>query len=102
MNYPQLSLFGGKGIDQEEAEGTFELIVDCMESVYDAEEVHKMKDTPRKETMNFLMGLTQKQFEKIQNFFLTMPKLQYKTNITCPKCKEKNDIVVEGLQNFFG
>ena len=30
-----------------------------------------------------------------------MPKLQYKTTVTNPNTDAKNDVVVEGLANFF-
>jgi hypothetical protein len=101
MKYPKLDITS-KGINDENIEGVLDLIVECMESIYDAEDVHEMKDTPKEETKNFILGLTQKQFDKIKEFFLTMPKLKYKTKVVCTSCDFENTVEVEGLQSFFG
>ena len=37
----------------------------------------------------------------IEDFFATMPKLQYKGKVHNPKTKKDNDVVIEGLSNFF-
>jgi hypothetical protein len=101
MKYPKLDI-SSKGINDENIEGVLDLIVECMESIYDAEDVYDMKDTPKDETKNFILGLTQKQFDKIKEFFLTMPKLKYKTKVICTECEFENSVEVEGLQSFFG
>jgi len=49
----------------------------------------------------FLENLTQEQFAKIQNFFVTMPRLKHTVNLTHPKTKKKGKVVLEGLQSFF-
>ena len=45
--------------------------------------------------------MSHNQFMKIQEFFDTAPKVQYKTKIKNPKTKVTSDLVIEGLQNFF-
>ena len=55
-----------------------------------------------KDINEFIDQLTGQQFEKISEFFNSMPKLRHVVNITNPKTKKKNEIVVEGLQSFLG
>ena len=54
------------------------------------------------EFVEFLGSLSQGQFGELRNFFDTMPKLSQEINYPCPKCGDKQKVVLEGLQNFFG
>ena len=53
------------------------------------------------ELKTFLESLNTKQFESIQNFFETMPKLQHIVEVENPKTKVMNTITLEGMQSFF-
>ena len=46
-------------------------------------------------------GLTNNQFEKIQSFFETMPTLRHVLKVKNPKTKVVNEVVLEGLSDFF-
>ena len=49
-----------------------------------------------------MMGnLSPEEFAKIQQFFVTMPRLKHVVNLTHPKTKKKGKVVLEGLQSFF-
>ena len=102
MKYPEVEDIMSEALQTDDADEVLQLITKCMESIYDDNTVYKMKDTDQNETKEFLEGLTQEQFMKIREFFDTMPKIRYETTLTCSKCKGKNKIEVEGLQNFFG
>lgn len=101
MNYPDISLAASSG-DDPNADMILDTVLNCMESIYDEEEVYKIKDTPTEEVVDFLESLTQEQFAKIRKFFDTMPKVTYQEKIQCPKCKKKEDVIIEGMQSFFG
>ena len=42
------------------------------------------------------------QFEGLSKFFETMPKLQHAVEVKNPKTKKKGEVLIEGLQSFFG
>ena len=50
----------------------------------------------------FLDQLNTEQFEKVVNFFNTMPKLRHVVDVTNPKTKVKSEVLLEGLQSFLG
>ena len=102
MKYPALENIIDQNFDTDSLDDILEVIINCMESIYDENAVYKMKDTDNSETVEFLEGLTQTQFTKIKAFFDTMPKVAYKETIECKKCKKDNKIEIEGMQNFFG
>jgi hypothetical protein len=54
-----------------------------------------------KELDEFIDSLTHSQFEKVQEFFDTMPKVKHTVKVKNPNTGVMNEIVVEGMQNFF-
>ena len=45
--------------------------------------------------------MNSKQYQKLQSFFATMPKLSHTVEVTNPKTGVKSDVTIEGLANFF-
>ena len=62
-----------------------------------------LSESNKPEELNeFIESMQQTDIQKIQKFFETMPKISKKVEFHCKKCGYKEDIVIEGLQNFFG
>ena len=80
----------------------FGLITACIEAIFDEENVYDAKNLTQKEITDFVESLNSKQFEKIKEFFESIPKLRKDVSFTCEKCGTYNPLVLEGLQNFFG
>ena len=40
------------------------------------------------------------QFEKVTEFFNTMPKIRHVVDVTNPKTKVKSEVLLEGLESF--
>ena len=73
----------------------------CMIRLYDEEEIYDMNDHRDSEIDEFIESLSLEQFDKISNFFASLPTLQHNEKWTCEKCKNENNVVLKGLQNFF-
>ena len=78
-----------------------EVIADCIDQIYDGEEVYDSTTTTRKEFIQFVEGLTNKQFEDVQDFFESAPRLEHRFKITNPNTGIENEYVIKGLQNLF-
>ena len=107
MKYPSLDQFIETNFDVNESKGTqleqsFDLIGSCIETIYSDEEAWPASDSTKKEIGEFLEQLSSSQFQDIEKFFETMPKLSYDVVVTNPKTKKKNTVVLEGLASFFG
>lgn len=104
MKYPGVDQFIQTQIMMKSlnAEEVFDIIVDSVYQIFSGEEVYEAKTTPKKEIENWLGGLTSKQFEKIKEFFATMPKLSHTFKITNPNTGVESEYTIEGLVNFFG
>ena len=100
FRYPILSDM--KGIPVSEVSTAFSVINACVHSIHYGDDVYQRADLKDEEVEEFIDSLTGDQFEKITEFFQTMPKLRHVVEVTNPKTKKKSEIVVEGLQNFLG
>ena len=105
MRYPSLSEFIKTNFNSTEdisVDDTFELISSCIEQVFSEEESWASSDCTKKELTSFVEQLNTKQFKDVENFFDTMPKLSHVVKVINPNTKVENEIVLEGLQSFFG
>jgi len=104
MKYPSLDQFiknnfdfsGSNLIDQ-----SFDLVASCIDKVYQGDEVWSCADVTQKELMEFLDQFNTQQFQQIETFFETMPKLSHTVKIKNPKSGIESEVVLEGLANFF-
>lgn len=103
MKYPSLDTFVKMNITGtgNEIDQVFDLAADCIEQIYDDNQIYEGKDTPRKEKIEFLEQLSSEQFQKVQKFFETMPKLQKTITVTNPKTGVESEVTLEGLSSFF-
>ena len=104
MRYPSLSEFVKTNFDLDDeitVDQSFDLIISCIEQVYNEEESWNASDCTKKEMTDFLEQLSSKQFKEVEKFFDTMPKLSHTIKVTNPKTKVKNEVLLEGLSSFF-
>ena len=104
LKYPSMDQFvennfeieGGGGVDQ-----SLEMISSCIEMIYNDDECWSAKDSTKKEMMEFVEQMNTKQFQEIEKFFATMPKLSHTVVVKNPNTKKDNEVVIEGLASFF-
>ena len=107
MKYPSLNQFIENNFDTEDdpqttVDKTFQLVADCMETVFTKEDAWDSNDYSPEERMQFIEQLSSKQLKEVEKFFATMPKLSHTIEVTNPNTKKKSSIVLEGLADFFG
>jgi len=76
-----------------------ELLSKCIKAVYTEDTVYE--EYTKEELLEFVNSFSKNQFEMIENFFLTMPKLVQNIEQDCSECGAHNELKLEGLQNFF-
>jgi hypothetical protein len=103
MRYPGYDQFVKTQILLKEpsTEEVFDIVIDSVHQIFTEDEVYEADTTPRKEIEDYIGDLTTKQFEKIQNFFATMPKLAHTVKIINPNTSVESEYEIEGLVNFF-
>ena len=103
MKYPTMKYIMEKKPDDNKSliDSTFEYAVECIDTIYNDEETWEAADSTKKELEEFVEQLNSKQYQKLQSFFATMPKLSHTVKVTNPKTGVKSDVTIEGLANFF-
>jgi len=103
MSYPSLDVVQEHAVlgTEQPVEQLFKMVAECMYQVWEGEEVQDASDFSYKEKMEFIESLSHSQFEKIQNFFETMPALKHEIKVTNPNTKVKSTVVLQGIQSFF-
>ena len=104
MRYPTIDSFSTAGISDITADNMLDVIVACIDKIYDkkGEEVYDSKDSSKKELMDFVEGMNTTQFQNVQAFFDSMPKLRHEVTVVNPKTKVENKVALSGLNDFFG
>ena len=103
MRYPSMREFVEREFLQKEmkTEEVYGFIADSIDQIFDDEEVYDSSTTTKKEFRTFVESLTTKQFEKIQKFYETSPKLSHTFKVTNPNTGKESSYTIEGLQSFF-
>ena len=101
MKYPDLNDMVEMQEQKEIITATFNMIKRCVHEIHDGETIYPKVDMSDAELEEFLDNLTTEPFEKIQNFFTTMPKIIHIIEVTNPNTKKKGEVVIEGIESFF-
>lgn len=100
MMYPRFSdvmdVFQSKN-----SEVIFDLIAKNIKGIFDKDSYWEAAEQSPDEVKEFLFSLTRQQFDKIEEFFVTSPKIVQTVECVCDKCGKHNVNKIEGLQNFF-
>tara|TARA_B110000483_G_scaffold241215_1_gene323673 strand:- start:1351 stop:2061 length:711 start_codon:yes stop_codon:yes gene_type:complete len=87
--------------DISNTESAFDLVIDCIETIFDDNGVYDTKDEPRESVQAFVDNLNSNQFKKITNYFENIPTLTHNIEYKCVKCGKENNLELKGLQSFF-
>ena len=104
MKYPTIDSFAESGIKDITPSNMLDVISTCILQIFEDEgkKVYDTKDQTKKEVVEWIEGLNTKQFQDVQKFFDTMPKLKHEITIKNPKTKVESKIMLNGLNDFFG
>ena len=103
MQYPNIDSMVDVGIADINASNMLDVISTCIDRIYDkgGEEVHMAVDSTKKELVEFIEQLNTKQFQDVQVFFDTMPKLKHTVKVKNPKTEVESEVTLSGLNDFF-
>jgi hypothetical protein len=100
LNYPNIDDVVGVYATKDNQK-VIDLIIKSIKAIYNQEEYWEASDQSKEELDEFVYSLTKEQFDKLEQFFVTAPKIVQTIECDCPKCGKHNISKLEGLQNFF-
>lgn len=100
MKYPTPEI-SGKIMELESlSQINFETVKNCIETVYDADEVYQWNQYSDEEQNEYLDALAVGTFERLQEFFVSMPHIEHIVKYTNSNGKEKV-VIFRDLDDFF-
>lgn len=100
MRYPSITYMNSIGTAINDADTAINIIMACIEKVYDTDNVYEASEYSKEELNDFILSLSSKQFQNIQEFFNNQPKVTQKVKYK-RKDGEEKELVLEGLNDFF-
>lgn len=100
MRYPTLEEVMGV-FESNDNQKVIDLVISNVKTIYSADESWEAADQTRTELEEFIYSLTKEQFDQLETFFVTSPKVVQVIESDCPACGKHNTSRLEGLQNFF-
>ena len=100
LKYPKASISSQVKDVKTETDLFFRILKNCLDVIYDGSNEYKASDSSDEEIEEFLQGLDVKAFNKIQDFFSTMPRMHYEVKYTNSNGNERV-IVLNSLNDFF-
>ena len=103
LKYPSMDQFIENNFEStnETIKNTMKLITSSIDIIFNEEESWNASESTQKELEEFIEQLNSKQFQTIEKFFDTMPKLSHKVKVTNPKTNVESTVILEGLAAFF-
>ena len=104
MKYPSFEEFVQVSIigQSPTADSVVAIMANCVDQIFDGEDVYDSSTTSKKEFVEFIEKLTNKQFEEVQKFFNDAPVLEHTIKVKNPNTGVINEVTISGLSNFFG
>ena len=103
LKYPSMEQFIENNFEStdETIKNTMKLITSSIDMIFSEEESWNASESTQKELEDFIEQLNSKQFQTIEKFFDTMPKLSHRVKVTNPKTNVESTVILEGLAAFF-
>jgi hypothetical protein len=100
MRYPSASIFDDKDFFKAGDDAFYELIVRCIDKIYDGDDIYDPSEYTKEEIEEFLNDVGVEVFDKIQTFMTNVPRLYHKLEY---KNKNGNNRIIEltSLTDFF-
>jgi hypothetical protein len=82
-------------------DSSFDVIFECTVMLFESNgKTYEKEHIDKKEFIEFLEALSQAQFQKIMDFFETLPVVRHEVHFNCPRCRHEADVVIEGTRSF--
>jgi hypothetical protein len=100
MKYPTIELLDSMKINFQDPEAIFEIITNCIATIYDENNAYESSNYAQNEIYEFIESLPSKAFDDITKFFETSPVLRHELHYKDSEGTEKT-ITLDGIDDFF-
>ena len=88
-------------VDASNVDHVFDIILQCVDTVYFGEDSIKVDEQNRSDLSSIVDQLTTDQFMMMRDFYESIPKVGKDIQFICGACGHDNKLKLEGLASFF-
>ena len=88
-------------IDFNNPSDVIKLVAASIKTVYSGDEAIEVEESDKEDLVALIESMTTDQFERLQEYFTTIPKLTKEIEFVCGSCSHDNNQILEGLASFF-
>lgn len=97
-----MDVFSDKTLESmDEYDIVIRLVSKCVSQVFDKDNVYETKDFSEQELLNFIESLQKVHFDKISDFYDTMPKIRLEQEVFSIPANQKIKVVIDNFMDFF-
>lgn len=100
MKYPSYSKMRKIMSNYDDFDKT-KIIAECIDMIVDGEKVYTRKDYTPQEMIDFVEGLPQQFYKRLEEFVDNFPSFVVISNTTCPRCRHEHEIEYKEFTSFF-
>ena len=100
MKMPSGDLISILAKDAEVTEITDDTILNCIEFIWEGEDVFYPENETKEEMIQFVEGIPSSAMLKIREFLDKLPKLKMTVDFQCMACGATDKVEVENIQDF--
>lgn len=100
LRLPNLEISQRIDTKKDEATVGIDIIKNCIDYIFDNESIYRLQDYSVEEVEEFIDSLSLDNFNKMENIFKNLPRLEYKTSFKNSKGEDVN-IELTRLEDFF-
>ena len=101
LRFPMFKSAEVYSTDGEDVDSVLGLIVSCIESIFDQDQVYPTNDLTNKELLDFVESIPSMKFKDISAKLDDLPTVSLTAKFVCKHCEHENEIEIKGLQSFF-
>jgi hypothetical protein len=101
MRYPGYSIMKTLNDNEGVFDSKIKIIAHCIEMIVEGEKVFSRKDYTMKELVEFVEGLSEVQFKKLENFIDNFPYFVVEVESKCTKCGYDHRLEYRDFTAFF-
>lgn len=77
-----------------------DILINCMDKIYDAEKIYEIKDYSKEEILEFIEQMSATMINDISQFFINIPKIIFEKQYVSPYTQKNVKIKVENFIDF--
>ena len=96
MTYPKIYT-----IQDINPDNSYDIVTKCVHQITEGDKIYEKVDMSDADLIEFIESMNTDNLNDVLDFFDTMPKIKYQTNIINPNTNVENTINMEGIESFF-